>query len=371
MKLLLIAPLVLLASCILRPQAAQKKFITFHHEFRKGFTILIDKVHAPHWDISYGYGDDCPPEERNNDAALTAAISKALRTWLQPLRNYTAKPIVADFRYQLAADPFRAAADLWVIFHCEHNNSTAHTGGNTPGINLRDGTKVVWHFIDALVHESGHVFGLADTYIRWADRHKPGLSQGGLALTKGTQPAAVMSALMPVFPAAAAHDPVALDGLEDLGVDDINGIIWLYKHVHEQLPLEDCFFPNYELEDTPHGCRPKYPLIFEIKQGDEYWSIKVIKDDRNLDINAQDKDDLTALHHAVLNGFEELVAKLIEHKGIKPFLKNKDGHTPLDLANELKRERIAALIAAHPKAMSVNAKGKKPVTWGELKRGDH
>ncbi|MDE0315655.1 MAG: ankyrin repeat domain-containing protein [Candidatus Poribacteria bacterium] len=349
---------------------AAQGFITFDHEFRRHFNVLVDKVHDPHWDISYAYGDDCPPEDRNNDAALTAAVSKALRTWLQPLRDYTARPIVNDFRYQRNADnaDARIAADLWIIFHCEQRNSTAHIGGNSPGINLRDGTKVVRHFMTSLVHETGHIFGLVDTYIPWADRHKQGLSKGGLALTKGTQPAAVMSQHIPGFPVAAANDPVPLDGLETLGIDDSNGIVWLYKHVHEGLPLENCFFPNYELEETPHGCRPKYPLIFEIKQGDDRWALRIIDEDSNIDVNAQDKDGLTALHHAVLNGFEELVAKLIAHKNIKPFLRDKQGRTALKLARERELDKIIVLLLSHPLTLSVDAKGKLATTWGRLKQ---
>lgn len=369
MKLLVISYLVLLTSCILRPPTTDKKFMSFYHEFGEGFNILIDDVHAPHWDISYGYGDDCPPEARNNGAALTAAVTKALQTWLQQLRDYTPKPIVKDFRYQLAADPLKADADLWIIFHCERRNSTAHIGGGIPGINLRRGTKVQQHLMGSLVHETGHLFGLSDTYIPWAERHKPGLSQGGLAGTKGTQPASVMSGHLPYNP-DAVHDPAPLDDLAPLGVDDINGIVWLYKHVHEQLPLENCFFPEYELEETPRGCRPKYPLIFEIKQGDAYWALRVIKEDKNLDINAQDKDGLTALHHAVLNQFEELVTVLIARPDIKPFLKSRDELTPLELANKLKLGHIAALIAAHPQALPVAAKGKQVTSWGKIKKGD-
>ncbi len=348
---------------------AARGFMTFNHEFGRHFNVLVDKVHAPHWTISYGYGDDCPPEARENDAALTAAITKALQTWLQPLRNYTPKPIVNDFRYQRNANNggARRAADLWIIFHCEQRNSNAHIGGNSPGIDLRDGTKVVQHFIDSLVHETGHTFGLADTYIPFVDRNKPGISRGGLAGTRGTQPAAVMSEHMPVHPVAAANDPVALDGLEPLGVDDINGVVWLYKHVHEQLPLEDCFFPNYELEKVPHGCRPKYPLIFEIKQGDAYWAIKVIEDDSNLDVNAQDTEGLTALHHAVLNGFEELVTTLLAHKDIKPFLRDKQGRSALAIAREAKLKQMITLLLDHPLTLPVNAKGKLATTWGHLK----
>ena len=364
---------LMLAGCLLLSIASDAPgFITFQHEFGIGFSTLIDKVHAPHWNISYAYGDDCPPEARNNDAALTAAVTKALQTWLQPLRDYTAKPIVNDFRYQRNADNevARFDADLWIIFYCEHRNSKAFVGQGVPRIDMRHGTKAVRHFMSVLVHEAGHVFGLADTYIPWADRFKRGLSKGGLRLTKGTQPAAVMSSLMPVFPVAAVNDPVPPDGLETIAVDDINGILWLYKHIHEGLPLEDCFFPDYELEEAPRGCRPKYPLIFEIKQGDEYWALKVIEDDRNIEINAQDQDGLTALHHAVLNGFEELVATLIAHKDIKPFLRDKQGRSALKLARERRRDNIVALLLSHPLTLSVGAKGKLATTWGHLKQVD-
>ena len=367
---------LMLAGCLLLSIASDAPgFITFQHEFGvDDYNTLIDKVHAPRWNISYAYGEDCPPEARNNDAALTAAVTKALQTWLQPLRDYTAKPIVNDFRYQRKADFNEIAGfagDLWIIFYCERRNSNAHIGGNIPGISLRSGTKVVRHFMNSLVHEAGHVFGLSDTYIRWADRlklHK--LNKGGLDGTKGTQPAAVMSLHMPFVPGAVANDPVPPDGLETIGVDDINGILWLYKHIHEGLPLEDCFFPDYELEEAPRGCRPKYPLIFEIKQGDEYWALKVIEDDRNIEINAQDQDGLTALHHAVLNGFEELVATLIAHKDIKPFLRDKQGRSALKLARERRRDNIVALLLSHPLTLSVGAKGKLATTWGHLKQVD-
>ena len=364
--------LVLACILCLSVAPAARGFMTFDHEFGKHFNVLVDKVHDDHWGIHYSYGDDCPPEARENDAALTAAITKALQTWLQPLRDYTPKPIVNDFRYQRKDSNdhglLALGADLWIVFYCEKRNSNAHIEGNAPGISLRDGTKVVRHFMDALVHETGHTFGLADTYIPWSDRGKPGLSKGGLSRTIGTQPAAVMSLHMPVFPVAAVNDPVAPDGLETIGIDDANGILWLYKHVYEQLPLEDCFFPNYELEETPRGCRPKYPLIFEIKQGDEYWAIKVIKDDRNLDVNAQDADGMTALHHAVLNGFEELVATLIAHKDIKPFLRNNQGHSALRLARDNNLDRMIELLLTHPLTLPVNAKGKLATTWGSLKK---
>ncbi len=402
MKLLTILSFVLLTSCILRPPPpADKKFMALHHEQRlRLHGALINKVHAPHLVINYGYGDDCPPEARNNDERLTGAVSKALRTWLQPLRDYTDKQIVKDFRYRLVADPRPAAGDMWIIFHCGLGASTALVGGATPGINLRSGTKAVIQLMNSLMHEMGHVFGLDDTYITTKERGKPGVSKGGLKHTRGTQPNSVMALSGDI---RGHEDPIALDGLAVLFKDDINGIIWLYRHVHEGLPLEDCAFPEYELEEDPMGCRPKYPLIFEIKYGrSDFWAGEVLNDDRDIDINAQDKDGLTALHHAVLKGYKELVielskhqgidinaqdkdgltalhhavlkrfddvvARLIAHQDIKPFLKNADGHRALDLARQLELPRIVTLIAAHPKAMPVAAKGKQTTTWGELKK---
>ena len=233
--------------------------------------------------------------------------------------------------------------------------------------------------MDSLVHETGHVFGLSDTYITW--RNAPtDINKGGLARTRGTQPASVMSAHVPVFPVAAANDPVALDDLESLGVDDINGILWLYKHVHEGLPLEDCFFPDYELEEEPLGCRPKYPLIFEIKQVGEHpllfktkrsdgvWASSIIDEDRTIDINAQNAEGLTALHHAVVYGFEELVAKLIAHKDLVPFLRDNEGRSALQIARENKLDRMITLLLAHPLTLPVNPKGKLATTWGHLKK---
>ena len=41
------------------------------------------------------------PRHRGNDAALTAAVTEALQMWLLPLREYTDRPIVNDFRYKL------------------------------------------------------------------------------------------------------------------------------------------------------------------------------------------------------------------------------------------------------------------------------
>ena len=346
-------------------------FIALEHQDFPNLDTLIKKVHDKHWVIHYSYADNCPPEARNNDAALTAAMSKALRTWLQPLRDYTKKPIVDDFRYQLSAD--WNAADLGVIFHCHIGSSTAFVSvGETPGINMRHGTHVKWTFMESLVHEMGHVFGLQDTYLLHRDKGK-GLDTGGLDRTRGAQPASVMSGNIPLL-GLEVHADAELHGLFPLGVDDINGIVWLYKHIYEGLPVADCFFPDYEFEEFPVGCCPKYPLIFELKYGStlnnakEKYALRIIEEDEGLDVNPQDADGMTALHYAVMQESTKVVRQLLAHKDIIPYLRNKQGHSALQIARENKLDFMIKLLLRHPLTLPVNPKGKLAMTWGHLKK---
>ena len=321
--------------------------------------------------------------------------------WLQPLREYTKKPIVNDFRYLLDAD--RDASDLTVVFHCAGKRVSSATvlQGELPQIDMRMGTKVTRNFIAALAHEMGHTFGLADTYIpadKWGD---PELNKGGLDSTKGTQPAALM-----------VGNSIHRDGSPVLGQDDKNGVIYLYKVVYEGLSIRDCFFSDYQLENPPLGCIPKRPLIFEIKHVSEITAVFVIREDENLDVNARDADGLTALHHAFINeymqvieallSFEDIdvnvrdtkgftalhhavllkdintatdtVERLLANAKIKVNIRRNDGRTPAQLARDIGRFQITKLIWEHPTAKlplwSVTSKGKLTTTWGHLKKQD-
>ena len=362
---------------------------------------MIDKVHKQHWNISYSYGNDCPAEQRNNDAALTEAITEVLQMWLEPLREYSKKPIVADFRYLLEAD--REASDLAVVFHCDERRvSTANVSRvRPPQIDLRKGTKVTRNFIATFLHEMGHAFGLADTYIpgdKWGD---PQWDKGGLDSTKGTQPASRMSGAL-----------WRGGGNPSLGTDDKNGVIWLYKVVHEGLSIRDCFFTDYQLENPPLGCVPKHPLIFELKHGIEVRVLRMLKQDETLDLNVRDADGLTALHHAFINeytqvveallSFEDIdvnvrgdkghtalhhavllkdintatdtVERLLANAKIKVNIRRNDGRTPAQLARDIGRFQITKLIWEHPTAQlppwSVTSAGKLTTTWGHLKKQD-
>ena len=245
--------------------AADGFIATDHHlkpHLKRKLNNLIRRVHKDQWVIGYWYADNCRPRARNNGEAIEEAITQALNAWLQPVRDLnTGKPVVSDFRFVRNLDPKNKAEnrlnDLVITFYCELGISGALVGVDMaipPAFNMREGTDVNPKFAFAILHEMGHAFGLLDTYIilrREAEELR--VSRGGLDRTIGHQPASVMSGLN------APHTPVP----DWVSQDDANGIVWLYKFYHENLRLEDCIFPDYELERSPDGCRPKSPLLFE------------------------------------------------------------------------------------------------------------
>lgn len=356
---------LVLASCLLLwLTPAAHGFMWLELDGKQPETILINKVHAPHWDIAYKYADDCPPEQRDNDEALTAAATEALQMWLQPLRNYAKRPIVDDFRYQLNDD--MGAGDFNIIFDCEIGVSFAFIPfdpPSVPAIVIQQGTEVTPNFMIDLVHEIGHIFGLADSYLGEGD---PALDTGGFDWTKGAQPVSIM-AVMPRW----SRDR----GL--LSKDDKNGIVWLYKVTYEGLGLRDCFFPDYELEADlvrellvdQFGCRPKYPLIFALKHDIEHSAASILSEDENLDVKVQDADGMTALHYAVLNGYTRVVKALLARDDIDITdvnNRNRAGRTVLQEAIERGHNDIVKLLLEyHP--LAVDPKRSLTITWGALK----
>ena len=70
----------------------------------------------------------------------------------------------------------------------------------------------------------------------------------------------------------------------------------------------------------------------------------------------------------MLNNYTRVVRALLQRADLR-YYKNNDGKTPLQLATALGLNEIAALIAAHPKALAVAPKGTRPLTttWAALK----
>ena len=312
---------------IFKPSSS--KFISHRHHYALLLTPLIDKVHNDHWRISYRYGEACPKEKRNNAEELKMAITKVLEMWLQPLRELkTAQPIVSDFRYTENTE--RASSDTRITLSCLPGKSRIHISNKRPpDISLNRDT-IDDSLMSSLAHELGHAFGMADTYVgRNEDLNKGQIitSTGGIARTVGKQPASIMSSNGKL-----------------LSEDDKRGIVWLYKHVHEGLKTEDCFFPDYVYEQDPAGCRPKYPLIFEAKHSKQMYAIRILDEDPNIDVNAQNAGGLTALHYAVTYEKTDLVKRLLAHKNIKPFLQDKQGRSALDIARTANLSAIIALL---------------------------
>ena len=320
---------------------ATEGFIAGDHRIpehlKRNLNNLIRRVHKAEWVIGYRYADNCPPAARNNGQAIEEAITKSLNAWLQPVRDMnTGKPVVDDFRYVpnyvIKEDAEVKLYDLRIILYCDIGESGAWVFANEdfpPEIQMHSGTVVDDVFAFRLLHEIGHCFGLLDTYIR-----PPAVSKGGLANTIGHQPAAVMSALFAPRPHGTR-----------VSQDDANGIVWLYKFYHENLPLEDCIFPDYELEKSPDGCRPKHPLIFEIKHSNERLAGNVIHDE-NTDINAKDGNGMTALQYAVIKGYPKLIAKLLAFENIEVNMKDGNGLTALHHAVlERNQQAVRALLA--------------------------
>ena len=222
------------------------------------------------------------------------------------------EPIINNFHYKqepdIVNDDRKAVAllkfDLRVTFYCLQGRSHALIGLSLPpDIYLRQGTRVTNEFMSSLVHELGHAMGLDDTYI---ERAEGGVSKGSIKGTVGTQPPSLMS----------GH--FSLGAPRYIGKDDANGIVWLYKRTYENLDIDDCLFPNYEFEQSPDGCRPKNPLIFEIRYGKASLAEQIIDQDQSLNINAHDQHGLTALHYAVIKAQSTVVQKLLNPHGYRP-----------------------------------------------------
>ena len=157
-----------------------------------------------------------------------------------------------------------------------------------------------------------------------------------------------------------------------LSEDDKSGIIWLYMYLYEDQPVEDCFFPDYVYEEETRGCRPKYPVIFEVRHGLPRTVREVVRHDPTLDINARDAAGNTALHHAVLRNSREIVEELLKHANIQVKTLDRHGRSPAKLARELQRVQLAEMIEVHPSAQlpphAVARLWTLATTWGAVKR---
>ena len=265
---------LLVAACGSETPPATPSFIVFEHQYGEQYkflNLLIEHAHDDTWHIPYA---------STVQKDFSPAITIALQTWLQPLRDLQlSRAIVDDFEfYHYAVDDFNTGNVPWddvlfrMVFEAGNNGDnvkgkyqgtwvpadmlppllsaeelptlTIYDAGNTAEELTTDS-----RFMFILVHEMGHAFGLADTYAA---------SGNGISGRQGNQPAAVMAASRGVL----KYPPILPHGTSiELTTDDIKGLLWLYKkHVTQEIDsLSDCHFADYKYEDKPAGCVPGTP----------------------------------------------------------------------------------------------------------------
>ncbi len=356
-------------------------FITIAHynprRFSRDAGILIKRVHDKSWDIHYHFDTDCPDSRKNekNLAVLRDVLSKSIREWLKPLAEVTDKPVVDEFIFHLVEPQRRnrGRRTRWAIhatFYCKGGSSTANP--NTRKIFIREvpGTSqtIAAHLpysTLAIMHEIGHAFALADTYLNNTTFDVP--SSGNVSSTIGSQPLSVMSASSFTGDSDLPHNFV-------LSKDDTRGIQWLYRYHHENLSPTNCppEFVYEKLTDRyPYsvgGCVPRQPLLFEARQGTLRNLQRILADNPNLEINERDEHGNTSLYYVAPFGAQEYIEQV--HRTVKAFLaypeidinlQNRRGQTPLHLAamcNNLKMVTLLLQIAN----IKVNAQDKHGAT---------
>ena len=215
MPLLLIIILVQLLACGAEyGNEASVKFITSAGLGQPlGSYYLIQEVHKPAWLIRYGFSDNdlcrttsgiAEDKTEKFEQQLRESITKAIKLWLLPLQEMDSE-IVSEFNFVLVNTKTKddknqterrthtlvrsegeALEQLGVVFHCaekdrdtKYPNSFISIGSNKTErgafISLPRPKRKYFpndkmssehmFMMTATIHELGHAFGLADTYI--------------------------------------------------------------------------------------------------------------------------------------------------------------------------------------------------------------
>ena len=322
-------------------------FITVAHDeperFVNGENILIKRVHEEHWNIFYGFDEDCPDSRKTeeNHRLLRESLERGIRIWLAPLREITDRPIVDKFVFFKTGEGKNlkdTRSDISAVFICVKGHSMANREGVS--IFMREthlpmSLSSAWiaptlpYYIGSFLHELGHAFDLADTYV--GNPSFSPASTGDSIETIGRQPQSIMSI-------------GGGCGGWGLCLDDKRAIQWLYRYHWEGLDPTNCP-PEFEYEELTHegrtvgGCVFKHPLIVELRQKHLSKAKQILGSDKNIKINDKDKHGNTALHYiAPLHlDFEEVdvrrfLRRLLEYPGIEVNLTDDYGNTPLHWA---------------------------------------
>ncbi len=328
-------------------------FITVAHDhperFVNGENVLIKRVHEEHWDIFYDFGPSCPAslKTEENYRVLRENLERGIRTWLAPLREITDRPIVDKFVFYTENEEKEEGNEnvrheVHVLFKCEGGRSVASRESRsismkTTNLDIVEAlfTPSLRYRISTLLHELGHAFDLADTYVGNPSVSPP--NTGSYSSTIGRQPRSTMSSGVTCGDQGPDQWTLCLD--------DIRAIQWLYRYHWEGLDPTNCP-PEFEYEEltwegkTVGGCVLKQPLIVELRQGHLWRAKQILFSDKNLKINDQDEHGLTALHY-IARLYPELhwadirggiLNQILKHPGIDINVTNKWRNTPLHTA---------------------------------------
>lgn len=397
MKILAVAAAMMLACTIDYEVESEAKFIASVHAgyFEPEHIYLINKVHNDELYITYGFrdNDDCGGKfTAKYRQQLENSITEIIKVWLRPILikgnivnkfRYAMKDIDLEaYRPQIKYQEEEEYADIAFIFYCLGADNIdrsvwttqvldngkrihgvvrmrAYSLVNFPAPTLTD---LDMYVSSIVLHEVGHAFGLGDTYLV----PSRGESRGGHPTTLGSQPESVM--------ANSAHRlGVDTHGNLKLGIDDSNGIKWLYRYyVEKSIRIDECP-AGYKRKVNEAGCVPKYPLIFEIKQGWDAYHINVILEhDPNIDINARDDLGLYALHYAARASEVDVVKAILSKQyrrtdwhnywrdSIEVNVTSMNGDTALHIAARNSRAAVLRVLLAHPHVdvSIVNKEGK-------------
>ena len=329
------------------------KFITVAHDdhdrFVNGENILIKRVHEEHWDIFYRFHKDCPASRKTekNYQTLRQKLEEGIRIWLAPLQDITNKPIVDKFIFYKSKETNRyipendshAEYEINATFWCKKGTSGAIRSSREINILERwNGRKSpifgnLPYSETALLHELGHAFDLADTYVGNSSFSPPNTST--YLTTIGNQPKSIMSS----------------SGCPNLKLclDDKRAIQWLYRYHYEGLDPKECP-PEFVYEELTHtndrytnrtvgGCVYRQPLIIELRQKHLGRAKSLIDNTKNLKINDKDKRGHTALHYVARlypefswGDIRYVLREILKHPDVDINITNKWGNTPLHTA---------------------------------------
>lgn len=330
--------------------------------------VLVKQAHKKSWNIDYGFAN-CNKNKRDQyRPKVVEAIHQSINLWLNPIRqmqkatnkghlelvnklNINEKKKLSSYtttafgkRYTTfdwqkheklhkklsekmveLADPttiqqhkefkrykkfILTLPEMSVVFNCNEGRSSISPYLNSINMNekeSKDSIPETNFSFGTLLHEVGHAFGLADTYVNPRNPQRDHMDSSGIhPSTIGHQPMSVMSHSGYIFDSHQEARPT---------IDDKNGIFWIYVYMNRnKLNLDTCplnyqseVFARDEANKLPStACRPKHPLLFAMASKNYPTAIQILnnKEEReSIDINARSHEQGgTALHHALWSG---------------------------------------------------------------------